>query len=1047
MKKQIILWCLYLAPLFVTAQITVSGSVLDSESGEPLIGATVTSGLDNGAITDIDGRFSIDLPEGSNTLTVSYIGYQTKQISDVNASDNIVIELIEGELLNEVVIVGYSSQKRANVTGAISLVDVDEIARTPYSSVVQSMQGKVSGVTITQDGQPGGGRTNLKIRGITTVNGNNPLYVVDGVPTTSDLNNLSPTDIESIQILKDASASIYGSRAAAGVVIITTKKGKKGKLSIDGGALVGQQQIGRKIDLLNATEWGEVYWQAAQNSGLNPSHPAYGEGNSPVLNVDPYIIPNGKQIYQTTEQGTDWYEEIYSPAMQRQYYLNATQGSEKGSFFLGMNYFDQEGLIDNTNYNRINSRLNSNYNILNGIKIGQNLSVSLGDEVQVGTQRGQDGIPTDVIRQHPALPVFDLKENYAGKISGFPDVRNMVSVLEKNKDNSNRLLRILGNAYVEMDIADVFSILENQSLKLRTSYGVEYADSYARNFQASFQEGDFDIQNNFLSNFYGRNLTNTWTNTLNYSNQIGRHGLEATVGYETVDFDSEFLIAENTGFLVEDIDFTFQSAGSGEARTQGGGSGNALRSVFGRLNYNFDEKYLFSAIARRDETSRFTDVGYFPAFSAGWIISKEPFMSRLSKNFDFIKLRASWGKLGNQTAGDFTQLSLIGSNINTADYDITGSNSGVTQGFVVLSRGNPNVKWETTTQYNVGLDLSMANGKLNFELDYWNKLTNEILFRPPLLAVQGEGNPPFVNIGEMANTGVDLAVSYNTTVRNNLDLGVSFQIGTYKNEFKRFGYDVLTGNDGEFYIEAGNGISRIVEGQPYGVFYGWEVEGIFQNEAEVESHAIQTGKDVGRLKYADTNQDGTIDDEDRVYLGSYHPDLTGGFGLNLSWKNIDFSTAMYFSIGNEVYNRNKIYTDFAQAELFNHSTRLLDAWSPDNPDSDIPSPIIDDKGNNEFRTSSYFVEDGSYLKVRHIRLGYQVPQKWTKNIGLNFYVEVQNPFMITGYSGVDPELPYEGNRVTEFSVGASQSATNIPGIDSGAYPLARTILFGINFNL
>ena len=1020
--------------VLLCGQIVVSGTVVDENSKEPLIGATISANNDAGTITDVDGSFSIILPDGTSTVSVSYIGYQTKIINDITSTGNIIVELAEGQVLNEVVIVGYSTQKRANVTGSISVVEVDEVARAPYSNVIQSMQGKVSGVSITQDGQPGGGRTNLKIRGITSVNGNTPLYVIDGVPTTTDLNNISATDIESIQILKDASASIYGSRAAAGVVIITTKKGKSGNLSIDGGVLTGIQQISRKIDLLDAEQWGQVYWEASRNAGLNPNHPAYGSGDTPVLNTDPYIIPNGKQIYQIDADGTDWYDEIYDDAWQQQYYLNATQGSEKGNFFMGFNYFDQDGLIRNTNYRRINTRLNASYNIYKGISIGENLSVSLSNEVQVGTQRGQDGVPTDVLRQHPALPVFDLKDAPAGKISGFPDVRNNVNLLEKNKDNNNRLLRILGNAYAEANLFETFGISDVQKLKLRTSYGLEYGDSYARNFQASFQEGDFDIQNNFLSNFYSRSLTGTWTNTLTYENQINNHGLGLTLGHETVDVNSEFLIAENTGFLIEDVDFTFQSAGSGVARTQGGGTGNALRSLFGRLDYNYDERYLLSAIMRRDETSRFSDVGYFPSVSAGWVISKEPFFAGMSNKVDFLKLRASWGQLGNQTASDFTQLSLLGSNISTADYDIAGTNTGVEQGFVVLSRGNPNVTWETTTQTNVGLNLSMLNGKLEFEIDLWNKQTRDILFRPPLLAVQGEGDPPFVNIGEMNNRGIDAAISYNSKIGSDFTYGISIQGASYRNRFEKFGFEVLTGNDGESYIETGDGITRIVEGLPYGVFYGHQVEGIFQNQAEVDGHAVQVGKDVGRLKYADSNGDGTIDDKDRVYLGNFHPSFTGGMGLNLGWKNVELSTSLYGSVGNKIYNRNRIYTDFAQAQLFNHSTRLLDAWSPENTDSDIPTPTIDDRGNNEFRASSYFVEDGSYLKVRHIRLGYSLPDNWLGTFGTSMYLEVQNPLILSGYTGVDPELPFEGN-------------SNIPGIDNGAYPLPRTILLGVNINL
>lgn len=1037
MKKLILLFQFLFLSGIAIAQTNISGTVLDAGTKDPLIGASITAGS-TGTVTDFDGTFSLTLPEGITSITVSYTGYTNKTITDFPAGGVLTIDLVEGSLLDEVVVIGYSQQKRADITGAISVVEVDDIAKSNYSSAVQALQGKVSGVTITQDGQPGGGRTNLKIRGITSVNGNEPLYVIDGVPSSAgNLNNLSPTDIESMQILKDASASIYGSRAAAGVVVITTKKGSGDRVGLEVGTLSGIQTLGRKIDLLDATEWGQVYWTARENAGLSTRHPAYGSGDVPALNTNPFIIPNGRQIYQYDPEGTDWYDVVYQDAFQQQYYLNVQGGGEKGNFFFGANYFEQEGLIKFTDYDRVNTRLNADFNVRPWLKIGENLSVSISNTTSVGTQRGQDGVPTDVIRQHPALPVYDLEGNFAGKIEGFPDVRNTLGVLEKDQDDNTRRLRVFGNAFASIDILEALGLTGAHRLNVRTSYGLDFNQALRRDFQARFTEGDFDIQNNFLTNDYNRSNTLTWTNTLEYGYQTDKHNAKLLTGYESVAFDNEFLVGENTGFLIEDPAFTYLSAASGTARNFGGGTEFALRSLFARAEYVFADRYLLTATMRRDETSRFQDIGYFPAVSLGWRISNEAFFqnSGLAKTVDELKLKASWGQLGNQTAGDFTQLSLFGANANIADYDLLGSNTGVEQGFIVLSRGNPNVKWETTTNLNFGVFTSLLNGKLTLAADYWTKKTEDILFRPPLLATQGEGAPPVVNIGSMENVGVDFQIGYNTRIGKSLRLEADANFSTYENTFLSFNFPVNQGNEGESYLDVGNGISRIVEGLPYGVYYGFQVDGIFQNEAEVEAHATQLGKGVGRLRYADTNQDGLIDDNDRVYLGSFNPDFTYGFSFGLEYKGIDLGASFYGSQGNEVYNRNKIYTDFAQTELFNHSTAILDAWSPTNTGSSIPSPIVDDGGNNEVsRASSYFVEDGSYLKLRSLKLGYTFPADWLGGNTLNLYVEGQNLLILTDYSGVDPELPFEFN-------------ANIPGIDNGAYPLARTFLFGLSLKL
>ncbi|MCB0522736.1 MAG: TonB-dependent receptor [Saprospiraceae bacterium] len=1040
MKKcKLILSLLALLALSLTsaqAQRMLTGKVLDTETKEPLIGANIlVTGTNTGTIVDYDGNYELELPEGNVSITVSYTGYESKIITDVQPGV-LNIDLSAGSVLDEVVVVGYTTQKKGDITGAVSVVDVDAVSKTPYSNVLQALQGKVSGIQLTQDGQPGSGRTSIKIRGVTTLNNNNPLYVVDGIPTTEDLNNLNPNDIESIQVLKDAaSASIYGSRSAGGVIVITTKKGKAGKISVDAGMLSGVQTISRKIELLDPVQWGEVWWTASENAGITPKHPAYGSGAEPVLVTNPFIIPNGRQIYQYTPEGTDWYDQVYQNAFQQQYYVNVNGGNDRGAYSLGINYFDQEGLIRHTNFNRITTRLNTSFKITDWLTVGENLSVALYDQVQIGSQQGQDGIPLDVIRQHPALPVYDLEGGYAGKIAGFPDVRNMVSVLEKNKDNTTDSRRIFGNAYVEADLFKMLHLLgDAHSLKLKTTYGLDYGTFFDRRFQAAFQEGDFDIQNNLLFNQYGVGTTQTWINTLEYNFEQGDHALKLLGGHEQVAYDFQFIGGARTDFENEDPAFTYLNAGAGEQTNVGGGTEWALRSYFGRTDYTLKNRYILSATLRFDETSRLLTNGIFPAASIGWRISEEPFFKNTLGNvIGDLKLRASWGQQGNQQVGDFSTVSILGADVNHADYDLLGTNNQVLQGFRVLSRGNPNLVWETTTQTNFGFDAGFWNGKLTIGADYYIKNTEDILLRAPQIAAIGEGDEPFVNAAEVKNKGIDLLIGYNNSIpRKNLRYDLSFQFSHFTNEVVSLGQNIgNTGNAGERYLNGSDGPTRITVGYPIGVFYGWEADGIFQNQAEVDAHAEQTGKDVGRIRYADLNNDGVVNELDRTYIGDPYPDFSFGLDGSVEWKGLTFSASLYSAIGQDVYNEVLWYTDFAQNGTFNHSTRILDAWSRENTGSSIPAPTLEN-ANNENRASSYFVEDGSYLRLRSVKLGYTLPKSLTGQVTASIYGEVQNVATLTGYSGIDPEVPYAGN-------------VNFPGIDRGVYPLPRTFLLGVNF--
>ena len=918
---------------------------------------------------------------------------------------------------------------------------MDEMGKISYANVMQALTGQVSGVTITQDGQPGSGRTQVRVRGLTTYTNNNPLIVIDGVPTEESIDNLNPNDIESIQVLKDAaSASIYGSRSAAGVLIITTKKGKKGKLSIDAGLLNGVQTLGNKIELLDASQWGEIYWQAAQNDGISPDHPLYGDGPEPVIPNIPYLIPNGKQIYQFTREGTNWYDEVYRNALQQQYYLNLSNGSEKGNYFFGMSYFDQDGLIKETYYDRITGRFNSEFRLTDWITVGENLSLSFSNQVQIGSQQGQDGIPTDVIRQHPMLPVRDVFGNYAGKISGLPDVRNMVSVLEKNKDNNSESWRILGNVYAQADLLDAIRGSGSSfDLIAKTSLGIQYSNFYDRRFEAAYSEGDYDIQDNALTMNFGKGTTITWTNTLEYNMNLDNQSLKIMGGMETVAYKGDFLSGRRNSFEIESTDFTYLNAGNSSTQVNAG-SGNewALLSYFGRADYSLLNKYLASGTLRYDKTSRFNDAGLFPAVSLGWKITEEEFMrnilskSGIDRILGSMKLRAGYGEQGNQAVADNAIVSFLGPDVNHADYDITGSNTDAAAGYIVLQRGNPNLVWETTSQLNLGTDLLLFNRMLEVNFDYFLKNTRDILIRSPQIAAVGEGAEPFINAAKVNNNGFELNITHNYyNPGQDLRLNTQFTVNRFHNEVVSLGDSIANlGYEDEFYLLT-DGASRIATGYPIGTFYGYVVDGVFTSQEEVESHVTQRGKDIGRLRYENLNGDTLINDQDRTYLGSPHPKISFGLNFNADYKGFNLSLALYSSIGQKVYNETKWYTDFAQVGDFNRSTRILNAWSPDNPNSTIPAPTLDNT-NNENRASSYYVEDASFLKLRTIRLGYSFPS--LSDFGLNIYGEIQNVFTLTNYTGIDPEVPHAGD-------------ANIPGIDRGVYPLPRTFMLGVNIKL
>ena len=989
------------------AQQEVTGTVEDDMG--PVIGATVMEkGTSNGTVTDFDGNFKLKVKAGT-MLVISYIGYEKQEVA---AKQGMKVQLKDNAAeLAEVVVTGYQVQRKADLTGAVAVMDMKSAKSEGDPNMLNSMQGKLPGVNIVTDAAPGGGGASIRVRGMSTVNGAAPLYVIDGVATTENLNSLNSADIESIQVLKDASsASIYGSRAANGVIIITTKKGKGDKVTVNVNYTASLNTIAKQYDVMDAQQWGQAYWTANKNAGLVASHPFYGNGEQPQLRE--YLDANGK----VKSTSTDWQEEVFSSAWTNNLSASVSNSSEKGSFMLSGNYINQNGLMNNTFYRRYTARLNSTYNISKAFSVGENLMIAQWNDRGYGT--GDDrGIPYTAMRQHPAIPVKDSDGNWTNpmQLSG-SDIANPAHELYNGRDNSNESWRIFGNAYI--DIKPV------NGLTIKSNLGIEHTQFFNKNLGRRIQPSDM----NSVSRAYGQGDTYTWTNTANYMKTFkGVHHLNVLIGSEYIKYRSEDLNGANRDYAFEDVDYMQIGAGGGEQTVGGGKAEWALFSLFGKVDYNFADRYLLSATLRRDQTSRLhkdNNSGVFPAFSAAWRASEEKFFPQ-NKVVTDLKLRAAWGQNGNSAISDnYAYYTRYAYNLRHGSYDLNGTNNSVVPGIVAASSGNRNLKWETTTQTNIGLDAQLFNGALSLSFDYYWKNTKDMLTIPPTLSVEGEGAAMWMNTGEMKNNGWELTMTYRSPQYGDFSWNGTLNISQYKNELVKFN-DVVTSQGGDY---------RLMVGEPMGVYYGYVCDGIFQDEDQVSNHAIQQGKGVGRLIFRDIDGDGVVNDNDRCIIGDPNPDFALGLNLDLNYK--DFTLSAFFSgeFGFDIYNTTRRQLEFMHyggGSSTNHGVDILDAWSPTNTGASIPALTMVDN-NNETRMSTYFIEDGSYLKLKYLKLGYQLPKDIAMKVfasNISIFGQVENIFTITSYKGLDPEVILGG-------YGAR--------VDSGLYPRARTFTLGLN---
>ena len=997
--------------------ITVSGTVVDN-NGEPVIGASVIQkGTSNGAVTDLDGHFSVKVPKGT-TLTISYIGFSTQ---DVKAAPNLQIKLVENSKeLSEVVVTGYQIQRKADLTGAVSVVKTDGITTSPDADPMKSLQGKVAGMTITDTGSPSGTAT-VRIRGIGSFNSSqDPLYIIDGVPMTAgSLNTLNNNDIESMQVLKDAaSASIYGSRAANGVIIITTKHGKKNdRINVDFTTnLTAQFYTSQsKMKLLDTKGYATAMAQAALNDGLDPE--AYANNYGLTLNApqgvgitvwnpatsqyvnytvngryNGYI--NSKQTMGCTD--TDWVDAISHTGFSQNYNVSISKATDKASELFSLGYKNNSGILKYTNFESLSARMNTSFNINKVVTVGENFTLSYNKQV--------DSAPMEnALKMAPTVPVYEKNgTTFAGPVGGMSDRQNPLRELYHNKDNHLDYWRVFGNAFID--------IKPFKGLVFRSNFGIDYTTSFI-NAMTHTYASDI-VNNNIAKTDLGQtNNTNyTWSNTLNYLFDIkAQHHFNVLLGSEINKQSSVDFHALSEGYAFEDVDYMWPNAATGTMRNTGAKVGYRLASFFGKADYNYADLLLASFTLRHDGSSRFGAKhrwGNFPAASLGFRFSQ----LLKEKWLDDAKLRLSWGKTGNQGIDNNAHYGLYVTDygldrVTSTAYDLYLKGSGTyPSGYRATQTANDDLKWESTTQYNIGLDYTLFQNTLYGTIDAYIKNINDMLINPAYLATMGEGGARWSNGPSLRDWGMEFTMGYRKTLACGLGLNLNGNLDFYRNRVT----SLPSSTTGSY---AHTTKQNLVEAKkPYGSVVGYVADGIFQNKEEVLASG-QPNARVGGLKYADLDGNGIINQEDQTWILNPVPAFSYGLNIGLTYKNFDF-TMFWQGVANvDVYNNQKFQTDFWSLTDAgsNKGSRLLGAWTTDNTSSSIPALTTNNTGD-EGRVSSYFVENGSYLKLRTLQIGYTFPKSLLSKLSMQsarVYFSGQNLLTIKSSSLTcsDPENP------------------------------------------
>ena len=996
------------------SNIDVTGSIKD-ENGDPVAGASIlVKGTAVGTSSDAGGNFKLQLSQQKVVLVVSSIGFQTQEVS-VSASGPVDIVLIKkGDTNEEIVVVGFGTQKKVDVTGSISTVSGDKLTQGISQSAAHALQGRASGVTVIQNsGEPGAG-VEIRIRGAGSINDNSPLYVIDGI-ISGGISGLNPADIESVSVLKDAaSASIYGSRGANGVVIVTTKKGMRDqKTSVSFNTSQGIQQAWRMPTALTAEERNTIHKEALTNDGTPTSDPIWDYYNNP----------------ENAVTRTDWFKEVLKPAYISNYDLAVRGGSSRSNYSFSLGYLNNDGIVMNSNFKRYNIRFNSQHEIAKNLTLGENISVVLSTQKTAEIRGSYTGVLSSALFNMRNIPVWqDEEAGIYGTPSG--DFPNPVASLNA-RDIMNKGANLGGNVYLEYKFLDMFTA--------KSDMAYSWGFSKNKGFTAMAPGGGRGLTENSLSESYNTGSTWIWNNTLSFDKTFGRHHVAALAGMSAEEGIAEWFnsgTAKNFSNQEKALRY-FSNAGTFPDHPNGSADDYTLQAYFGRVIYEYDGKYLFAANIRRDGSSKFAPAkrwGTFPSVSAGWRISKEKFFDGVADVISDLKIRGSWGQLGNDKISNyqfFSTISGVGSpTLNGDQFAAVAQNR----------LANNTIKWEFTTQTDLGIDISFLSNRLSFTADYYDKETSDILVQVPLLSSYGVGVAPYRNAGTVSNKGFEVSGTYRSSATRKFNYEVTASVATVKNKLKSLG---VAGAKEIFVSDYKNTyVGRTSEGEAIGHFYVLDALGLFQSQSEIDNYknkdgaVIQPNAAPGDVKFADLDGDGSISAKDRFNAGNSFPQFTYALNIAAGYEGFDISMLWSGSQGNKIFNGLKLGGMLMQGTGYNNGTEILDRWTSSNTNTSVPRVSVKDLNNN--RTySTLYIEDGSYLRMKYLTVGYTFGDNLIgKGISkLRAFVTFQNLITITKYTGFDPE------------VGADLgSSSNMYGVDRGVYPQAKAYIIGVNFN-
>lgn len=971
-------------------QQSISGTVTSADDGEPLPGVNITVPDTNlGTTTDMDGNYSIAVPDTVNVLVFSFIGFQTQQIQINDRTQiDVAMQTQVYEAGEEIVVVGYGTQQKGDLTGSVSTVSVDEVRKVPTANVQDALQGQVAGVQITpQSGAPGA-QADVRIRGVGTLNNSSPIYVVDGL-ILDDISFLSPNDIESVQVLKDASATaIYGVRGANGVIIITTNQGAQGETQFELSSYAGVQQVQNKIDVTNANEYATLANELAENEGFDP------------------LFDNPNQF----GQGTDWQDVVFTPGAIQNYQLRASGGTENLTFSVSGNYFNQEGVVRGSDYERLTLRLNNTYNIADNVNFGHNVALIYYDQTDAA-----GGIVGAAYRTDPTIDPRNNEGEFTDASARSSSGNPSASIFYNNNDNYG--YRTVGDAYLNVTFLDNF--------EFRSSFGLDLERDHSKSFTPEFEvsptqrneDSRISVGTDFNTNWL-------WENTLTYQQDFEDHSVTLLGGITAQEQKFENLGGSRINVPASDDNLWYLTAGQEEGQTNfNSANENSYYSYLFRANYQYQDKYLFTGSYRIDGSSRFSEDnrwGYFPSVALGWVVSQESFMDDVGA-ISYLKLRGSYGIIGNDKIGAYPTYVTVTSN----ELAVFGPDQSLNNGATITQIVNRDQIWEETKQLDIGFELNLLDNRLQTEVDYYQRDTDGILVSVPIPLYTGVFNEPVVNAAEVRNTGFDFNVSWRE-VRGDWSYNIGVVASTVNNEVLSLG----RGNEEIFAGGLVNEISattRTVVGSEIGAFYGYEVDGVFQTEEEIASSPTRGVEVPGDLKYIDQNGDGVINTEDRVEIGSPIADWTFGVNLGVNYRAFDVSMNFDGQVGHDIFNAKKA----VRFGVENFESSALDRWT--GPGTSNSEPRITNAGHN-YLPSEYFLEDGDFLRLRNLQIGYTLPVNLTNQIGvrnIRLYANATNVFTLTDYSGYTPQIG-----------GGNVLATSIDRF-GGVYPVASVYTGGI----